>query len=938
MKIKILSLAFLFWNLFISEAFTQTSDFSQKIPVDSSIRIGKLPNGFTYYIKKNRKPENRVELRLAVNVGSILEDTDQVGLAHFTEHMAFNGTKHFAKNEMVSYLQTVGVRFGADINAYTGFDATVYMLQIPADREEIIKKGFLVLEDWAHALTFDSIELEKERGVVIEEWRIGRGAEQRMRDKYLPVIFHNSRYAVRLPIGTKENLEKFHRNTIVRFYNDWYRPDLMALIAVGDIDVDAFEKMIKEHFSKIPSKTNPRPRIDYTIPDHKETLICITSDKEASSTTANIFYMSDAKPEITIGDYRESAKKQLYFEMFNQRISELTRTAKPPFINAYSYFGSIGARGKNAYESLAMVSDTGIISGFKSILRENEKVKKYGFVQSELDRAKKEILIAYEKYFNERDKSESESFASEYIRNFLDKEPLPGITFEYNFMKKNLPDFTLEEINKLAKDWITDSNRVVVVTAPSKDSTSLPKESEINEAIKEIANETLEQYSDKLASSQLLKNKPIPGKIVSEKNIAEIGVTEIMLSNGIKVLLKPTDYKNDEILLSAISPGGQFLYSDSDNFSANFAAAIITECGVSDFSYTDLQKLLAGKNVNVAPYINSYSEGIKGNCVPKDMETMFKLIYLYFAQPRLDTSAYISFIQRIKAYLKDIYSSPQNYYSNELTHIMTQNHPRGGGIPKESDIDKIKLARVYQIYRDRFADASDFTFEIVGNFKTDSIKLHLENYLASLPSLKRKETWKDLGIRPPKGNVSKNIYKGTDPKSFVTMAFTDTVRYDKKEAYYLKSLTDFLNIRLIEVLREEKSGVYGIRASSSMNRIPYNFYNLTIKYPCAPYNVDSLVSEALEIGKNIQSKGVSKTNLKKIKETQERELELNLKSNKYWLAYLENAEFLNDNLLDILSQKEQIEKLKSKNIKLAARKYFKDQYIKVVLFPASMEK
>ena len=938
MNTKLFFLAFILWITSISVSLAQSPDFSQKIPVDSSIRIGKLPNGLTYYIKKNKKPENRVELRLAVNAGSILEDTDQLGLAHFTEHMAFNGTKHFAKNEMVSYLQTVGVRFGADINAYTGFDATVYMLQIPTDHEDIVKKGLQVLEDWAHELTFDSIELEKERGVVIEEWRIGRGAEQRMRDKYLPVIFHNSHYAVRLPIGTKENLDHFRRNTIVRFYDDWYRPDLMAVIAVGDIDVDAFEKMIKEHFSKIPAKKNPRPRINYSIPDHKETLTCVTSDKEASSATANIFYLTDEKPEITVGDYRENAKKQLYFEMFNQRISELTRTAKPPYINAYSYFGNIGARGKDAYISSAMVSDTGIMYGFKTILRENEKVKKYGFVQSELDRAKQELLIAFEKYYNERDKTESDNYANEYIRNFLDKESIPGITFEYNFMKKYLPDITLEEINELAKKWITDTNRVVVITAPKKDNLTLPSDSDIKASIDEIANEEIEAYSDKMASSHLMNKKPVPGKIISEKNIPEIGVTELKLSNGVKVILKPTDFKNDEILISAVSPGGQFLYPDSDNFSANYAASIINESGIANFSLTDLQKLLAGKNVSVTPYINSYTEGLKGNCVPKDIETMFQLIYLYFTQPRVDTVAYISFIKRIKAYLKDIYSNPQVYYSNELTHILTQNHPRGGGIPKESDIDKINFSRVYQIYRDRFADASDFTFEIVGNFNTDSIKLMLDDYLASLPSINRKETWKDIGIRPPKGSINKNIYRGTDPKSFVTMVFTDTAKYNSKEAYYLKSLADLLNIRLIEVLREEKSGVYGVGAKASMSRLPYDYYNITIKFPCSPKNVDSLIIEAIGIGHQIKTSGVLKKNMGKIRETQERELEINLKTNYFWLNYLENAELFNDDLLDILKQKESIEKLKSKNIKIIARKYFKDQYIKVALFPASMEK
>jgi zinc protease len=938
MKIRLSILTFIIWTISFGELTAQPFDYSQKIPMDSSIRYGKLPNGITYYIKRNLKPEKRVELRLAVNAGSILEDSDQLGLAHFTEHMAFNGTKHFAKNELVSYLQSVGVRFGADLNAYTGFDETVYMLQIPTDKEDLIEKGIDVLEDWAHELSFDTSEIDKERGVVIEEWRLGRGAEQRMEDKYFPVIFHNSRYAKRLPIGNKESLEKFQYNVLKRFYSDWYRPDLMAVLAIGDIDVNEYEKKIKEHFSNIPIKQNRRPRKEYEVPNHKETFVCVTSDKEAPITTVGIYYKTDEKPQVTIGEFREYARRQLYFEMFNQRIAELTQLPNPPFINAFSYFGNIGARNKEAYVSEAIVSDTGINTGLKALLEENEKAKQFGFAQSELDRAKMNLLNGFEKYYNERDKTESDNYASEYIRNFLNKEPIPGITFEFNFMKQYLPEVTLGDINKLAKEWIIDTNRVAVVTAPQKEGLVLPSEKAILAVIDNSAKQQLKAYNDKLANTELMAQKPKAGKILSEKNIPEIGVTIFTLSNGCKVLLKPTDFKNDEIQFSGVSPGGQFLYADSDHFSAHFAISVVTESGVSDFSNIELQKLLAGKTVSAEPNIGNGTEGIKASCAPKDLETMFQLVYLYFTKPRVDSNAFISFKNKIKAYLNNIESNPQMYYSDQVAKILSQNNPRGGGIPKETDIEKINLKRVYEIYRDRFADASDFNFVMVGNFKTDSVRHFLETYIASLPSINRKETWKDLGIRPPKGNVYKNINKGSDPKSFVSLYFTDTANYNTDDAYWLRSLEDLLDIRLIEMLREEKSGVYSVGAKATMSRVPYNNYSISIKFPCAPNNIDSLVKEAFDIISEIKETGVSEKNMGKIKETQERELEVSLKKNGYWLSYLENSYLYNDDLLNILKKKERIEKLTSKNIQEVARKYFKDQYIKIVLYPEAVSK
>lgn len=930
-KTAILSFGIILITLY--SALGQSIDLNKKVPTDTSVHIGFLQNGIKYYIKRNIKPEKRMELRLAINAGSILEDTDQLGLAHFTEHMAFNGTEHFAKNELVSYLQSVGVRFGADLNAYTSFDETVYMLMLPTDKPELVNKGFQVLEDWAHGITFDSMEIEKERGVVIEEWRLGRGADQRMRDKYLPVLLFKSIYGERLPIGNKENLESFKRKSIIRFYKDWYRTDLMSVIAVGDFNVKEVEEQIKEHFSHIPKTENPRSRPVFTLPSHKQTLISINSDKEAPVTTITVFNKTP-KPDVsTIGAFGKSLNGVLFTNMLNQRLGELTNLPSPPFVNAYVFYGDIWSRTTSFYLSAALVSDTGVLGGLKSLLIENEKVKKFGFTESEFERAKKNLLNTYEEYYNERDKTESADFASEIARNFLTDEPMPGRVFEYNFVKSYLPNVKLDDINKLASNWVTDSNRVVVVTAPEKAGIKLPTEADIQNVIDEVYKQDIIAYTDKLASSELLKDIPNPGKVIKKQEITSINTTEIKLSNGVKVLLKPTDFKNEEILVSAISPGGHFLYQDSDHYSAIFCTQVVDECGVGQFSGVDLQKVMAGKTVAVTPYIGNYTEGIKASCAPKDLTAMFQLLYLYFTSPRYDETIYESWKNRIQAYLKNVESSPRVYYSDQLAKIMSQNHPRGGGVPKPEDIDKVNLNTLLAIYKDRFSDASDFTFEIVGSFKTDSIIPFLETYIGSLPSLNRKETWKDLGIRPPKGRVYKDLFKGSDPKSSVSIIYTGPASYNDQENYNITSLIDLLNIRLIEVLREEKSGVYGIGANGSLGRIPYNNYNISIRFPCAPSNVDSLVMQAISVVDEIKKSGCSEENIKKIKETQEREIEVSLKTNSYWLSFIEDTQFNNDDFSRIMKKKEQINTLKASDIQEVAKKYLGNEFIKVVLYP-----
>lgn len=928
------------WLLAVSFCFVEATaqdvtipdDPSSQVPVDPNVRKGKLDNGLTYYIRKNSRPEDRVELRLAVNAGSLLEDEDQLGLAHFTEHMAFNGTANFEKNELVNVLQQAGVKFGAHLNAYTSFDETVYMLKLPT-ADTTMEKGMQILEDWASAITLDSSEIDKERGVVIEEWRIGQGAQRRMLDKYLPVLLTDSRYAVRLPIGTKGVLESFDYETIRRFYNNWYRPDLMAVVAVGDINVDSMEMEIKARFGDLKAPENAPARENFLVPDHPDTKISVVTDKEAPFNQISIFYKEDPQEYVTVKGYRDMITQQLFTGMLNQRLEELTQQADPPFMNAGSYYGSV-VRSKDAYQLFAIVPENGIERGLQTLLEENQRVKAHGFTQTELDRYKKQMLTQYERAYNERGKTESTGYANEYVRNFLENEPIPGIAFEYKFMQEYLPEISLAEVNQLADEWIKDQNRVVVVTAPDKEGVQVPTEAEVRNILDAAATAEVTPYEDKAIASTLMETLPEPAEVVEEKTLDEIGVTELTFSNGVKVVLKPTDFKDDEILMTASSPGGHSLYSDSAYFSVANADGIIAESGVKDFSQTDLQKYLSDKSVGVSPYIGTLKEGFNGNTTPKDLETLLQLTYLYFTEPRKDETSFQSYISKNKAIFQNLMSNPQYYYYDQLSRILSQNHPRGGGYPTVEDWNGVAFDEVWQAYDERFEDASDFTFFFVGNFEVEEIKPLLATYLGGLPDVERNEQWRDVGVRPPDGVVEETIKKGTDPKSMVNLTFTGEFAYDREEAYKLNSLVQALNIKLIEKIREEKSGVYGISAQARAEKYPYEHYTITVSYPCAPENVDELTEAVFAEIEELRKNGPTPEDVQKVKEAQRREMETNLKENGFWLSSLEEAYFMDIDPSSIVAYEEMISSLNVEDLKEVANQYFDmDQYVKVVLYP-----
>ncbi|WP_258097408.1 M16 family metallopeptidase [Marinoscillum pacificum] len=902
------------------------------IPMDPNVRVGKLENGLTYYIRKNDKPEDKIEFRLAVNAGSILENEDQKGLAHFVEHMAFNGSKNFQKNELVNYLQSIGVEFGADLNAYTSFDETVYMLPIPTGDPEVLDQGLKVLEDWAGGLEFSPEEIDKERGVVIEEWRLGQGADQRMRDKWFPIMFKDSRYAERLPIGEKEIIENADYETIKSFYKTWYRPNLMAIVAVGDLDPDAMEKEIKTRFGKLKNPKKPQERKVFDVPSHEDTYVAIEQDKEASFTMVRVVYkMDDEDGSKELKDLRKSLTYSLFNNMINQRLNELRQSATPPFVFGSTGYGSL-VRTKNNYSSFAMVGEDGIMNGLEALVTENERVKRFGFTEGELKRAKARLLNSLEQEMKEQDKTESGRLAMEYVNSFLETDPIISPYFTYEFAKKQFESIKVAEINAYAPKWIKDSDRVVVITGPERDNPDVTKES-VLATLKDVGSMELEPYADEMSDSELLAEKPKKGSVASEKVIENVDITELTLSNGVKVVLKATDYKNDEILMSASSDGGHSLYDDDNYENATYSSSIVSESGVADFSKTDLDKLFAGKTVRVSPFVGTYSEGFSGSAAPKDLETMMQMIYLYFTSPRKDAASFESFKTRNTMLYGNLMSNPAYYFQNEMIKILSQYNKRVG-FPTAEELAKIDLDKSFAIYKERFADPANFTFFFVGNFKVEEIKPLLETYLASIPSVKREETWKDLGIRPPKGKYTKVINKGTDPKSQVSINYKGEADYSKEENYILSSLGEVVTNRLIDLIREEKSGVYGVGANGYISERPYENYTFSISFPCGPENMEELKQAVYDEIELIKKEGVTEEDLKEIKESQKINRKESLKENRYWLNSLSSYYSYNRDLADFYEYEKLIEELKPKDLQEAAKKYLvKGNLIEIVLMP-----
>jgi zinc protease len=895
----------------------------QQLPLNPLVRVGKLSNGFTYYIQKNAEPKDRVLLYLANKVGSILETDEQQGIAHFLEHMNFNGTTHYPKNELVSYLQSVGVRFGADLNAYTSFDETVYMLPIPSVKPEIFASGMQIMRDWAQGALLETDEIDKERGVILEEKRLGQGAQQRMRNIYMPVILNGSRYATRLPIGQESVLNAFTPGVIRSFYKDWYRPDLQALIVVGDVDVNATEAMIKKMFTDLKSPAVEKSRTRYTLPLTGKNQFLVVTDKEFPQTVAQVHFKHHGDVIQTSEDYRKKIIEGLLNQMLAVRLGELVKVADPPFVSA-------GATNQNlvgdldAFTAYVVAKPGQLERGFKAIWTALLSVEKFGFTSGEMERAKTTYLKQMELQWMEKNKTPSANFVNEYLRLFLKGEASPGIDIEYQLTKQYLPAVQLKDIDQLFSTYLTERDRDIIIMAPEKDKKILPDEQTVNEWISSVEGSKITAYQDDAIKADLMPLKPSPGKVVSEKQLDKINITELVLSNGVKVILKPTTFNNNQISFFSFSPGGTSLISNDDYQSAANATSILASSGLGQFNAMQLPKILNGKAAAAMPYISERTEGISGSAAPADLETALQMTHLYFTAPRKDTVIFKSFISRAKSALANRENDPTSMFNDTISAVLNNYNTRRTG-PNVSKLGQINLDKAYTIYRDRFADASDFTFFFVGNFEVEKIKPLLERYLASLPALRRKEEARDLGIHIPDGEISKVVSKGTENKSTVLMVLSGKYEYGASNNLELDALKEVVTFKMLERLRETEGGVYTPSVRVNYIKYPESRYAFLISFGCAPANREKLIAAAQEELKNIRENGPSASDLQKFIAEEKNSTEAALKTNNFWLGYLSN-QYQNKESLDVIFEhQDQLERLTTDRLKAAAMKYLNER-------------
>ncbi|MES2773265.1 MAG: insulinase family protein [Bacteroidota bacterium] len=894
-------------------------NLNEPMPVDPKVKIGKLSNGLTYYIRQNKKPEQKVELRLVVNTGSIMEDDDQQGLAHMAEHMAFNGTKNFKKNDIVSFLQKIGVGFGADLNAYTSFDETVYILPIPTDKPDNLEKGFQVLEDWAHQVSYLDEDIEGERAIILEESRLGKGAQDRMFKKLYPKLFAGSKYANRLPIGIDSIIKGFKPDAIRRFYRDWYRPDLMAVMVVGDIDPAKAEEMVKKHFAGLTNPATERPRDFVKIPPYATTDAIIVTDKEA---TQNVMFLQNSPrlstPSTTIGGYKKDIVKNIFVAVANQRLQELTQKENPPFVFAGVDFGEF-VRGHESFGATVASGTGDPKKSLAAALEEVERIKRFGVTQSELDRAKKSVMANMESAFKEKDKTESGVYVEEYIRNFLSQEAMPGITKEFEYYNALIPAITLQEVNAVANDLQTDSHYMLALTGSEKSAASFPSASDLLATVTTVVNnKDIKAYEEKAIASSLLDKLPKPGKVVKETVNAALKTKTWTLSNGVEVTIKKTDFKNDEILLGARRAGGLGNYGLADKYNAQYASTVVATMGYGNFSPTDLQKVLAGKVASVTANMGPNSDNFSGSSSVKDAETMFQLLYLNATAPRLDTALYKSLAQRARAQMAFMMANPQTAFTDTLNKVLYDRNPMAPEVPRPEIFDKINVNRALAIFKERFGDMTGMHFAIVGNYDEKALKKLVETYVASLPASGKKFTWKDNGVRPVKGKVNLNFNKGEADKSQIVSIHTGELPYSEDMELKADAISEILNIRIIEELREKIQGIYGGGMSGTLRKIPYPSYTFRITLPTGPEKIDTLLYAMNAEIAAIKKDGPSKENLDKVKQQWLEQNKEAMKQNGTWLNEILEVKFPGTDVKRFLEYEKYVNALTPKQVQDAA--------------------
>jgi len=869
-----------------------SAQMPQTLPLDPKVKTGKLENGLTYFVVKNSEPKGQAEFYIVQKVGSILEEESQRGLAHFLEHMCFNGSKNFPENGIISYLEKIGVKFGENLNAYTSIDQTVYNISnVPVKRQGIIDSCLLILYDWSCAISLKGEDIDKERGVIREELRTRSSATMRMYEKILPELYPGSNYGLRLPIGLLSVIDNFTYKEIRDYYNKWYRPDLQGIIVVGDIDPVAVENQIKSLFSSIPAKSDAAERIQFPIADNKEPIVSVASDPEATSTEFYLFYKHDVTPKElkpTVAQLVIDYMNSMVTSMMNARFSEITQKSDPPFAGAGSEYGDFFvAQTKKALMLNLEARDGQLERGIKAIVNEAEKVRQYGFTASEYERARANYTSMLERLYKERETQKNGFYTNQIVNHFLTGEAMPGIEMEYTMMQQIAPTITIDQINTYAKSLPTKENVAMFVMMPQKEGVKVPTKDEVLNIYNSALKDSVEAYKETVSNEPLVPVAPKSGKVIKEISEPITGATVWTLSNGATVVIKKTDFKEDQILMTATSRGGYSLTSPEDVVNTKVINDALALGGLGKFSSVDLRKVLAGKNVGVSASVGSNSEKISGSSSPKDIETFMQLLYLNFTDIRRDDEAFNSFITRTKAQLQNIEAEPMTALQDSLTSTIFKNNPYSNRLTLKM-IDNINYAKTLQIAKERFANAADFTFIFVGNVDPATLKPLVETYIASLPANKaKKEDWKNLGTSPVKGKIEKHFEKEMQtPKSSVYTIYTGKVNYSVENKIMGDIMKQIFDQVFTRTIREEEGGTYGVGVNMGVNYYPEEYFMFLFAFDTDVALKDKLLTRAHKEIDNVMANGIDKADFAKVVEYMQKSYTQNLRENNYWLSML----------------------------------------------------
>lgn len=856
-------------------------------PMDPAVRYGKLENGLTYYIRHNEEPKDRASFYIAQKVGAVQEDDNQRGLAHFLEHMCFNGTQNFPGNKVVEYCESIGVKFGQNLNAYTAADETVYNINdVPTTSKGNIDSCLLILHDWADGLLLETAEIDKERGVIHEEWRMRSSATQRILERNLPKLYPGSKYGHRMPIGLMEVVDNFKPEVLRAYYEKWYRPDLQGIVVVGDLDVDYVEGKIKEMFGSIKMPENPAPYEMYPVPGNKEPIYVIDKDKEQQSNIVELTFKQESMPAEMRGTMAlmlQNYMTTVAASCLNARLSEMAQKADCPFLQAGAQYGTyIMSRTCDAFMVYIIPKPGQDAAAVQAVMQEVERANRFGFNATEVLRARDEQISLFEKIYENRNKRKNGTFVNEYVRHFLDGDYFTDIETEFQTYKAYAQQLPAEAMSAIFKEMTasTDSNFVCLALYADKEGVVIPTADEFKNAISAAKAAQLEAYVDNVKDEPLVPQLPKPVKIKKEAAAAH-GYTCWTLGNGARVFFKKTDFNESQVNVAARSFGGTNKVKEDELTNAELLSAVMSSTGIGNFTSVELEKKLAGKQVSLTPNLTETADRLDGNSTPKDLRTLFELIHLRFQKPGVDNDGYNNLVQTLRTQLQNITKNPDVAFSDSIQQTLYGHNKRVGSVIP--DLDKMNYETVRRIYSERFASAGDFDFFFTGAFDTDSLRAFTEQYIATLPGVKKREKLTDCGIRPVKGDVENRFVRQMEsPKASIRVIWTGEVKYDLKTAAVVNALGEILSQRYLKSIREEGSMAYSVGARASIDCVLYDSYTMQVYCPVKPEKMDSALY-LMQVGiDDIAAKGVTEEELNKVKEFEIKDYNDNQRENSYW--------------------------------------------------------